>query len=318
MDMCENRGPAQTMVRAKVIVAVCTYRRNGPLTSLLEAVTQCAALILPQAAVGVVVVDDSPDKTAETVARAFEQRFELGLRYEVSASGNISTARNTALESAMRLGDWIAMTDDDCEPVERWLSFLLEVQANTDADVVTGLMIRRPAARAADWVENQGFLQLGEFDAQDGQELDVAFTNNCLIRCEQLRAFPQLRFDEAMGRLGGEDMVFFAAARASGLRIRFSRGAIVFENEPADRLTFRYQLRRYFWHGNSSYVTLRRNGVGPMRMIVHGGQSFLRGLTYSASRVVRGKPPHFRFGLALLADATGKLLGSLGYRANHH
>jgi succinoglycan biosynthesis protein ExoM len=129
---------------------------------------------------------------------------------------------------------------------------------------------------------------------------------------------PDLRFDPELGKIGGEDMVFFSLAKSKGMMIRFSRSAIVHENEPADRLTFRYQLYRYFWHGNSSYVTQLRNGVGRPRLFVHGGMSLIRAALYSPTRLATGRKPHFRMGLALLAEAAGKIVGFFGVRINHH
>jgi succinoglycan biosynthesis protein ExoM len=306
------------MNKAKVILAVCTYHRNEPLTVLLQACLRNAQVLGSRVALGVVVVDDSLDGTAATVARQFDGAFELGLEYASSASENISVARNLALVKAMDRGDWIAMTDDDCEPTDTWLESLLAVQEQTDADVVTGLMLRRPGASAPSWLVNQGFLQFGEFEAADGQELSIAFTNNCLISSRWARERDDLRFDPNLGRIGGEDMVFFQLARSLGMRIHFSRGAIVHENEPADRLTLQYQITRYFWYGNSSFVTETRKGVSRPRMLARGGKAMLRAILYSPLRLLRGQPPHFVFSIALIAEASGNLLGSLGVRVRHH
>ena len=306
------------MVRTRIIVAVCTFNRNEPLTSLLKACLRNADMLGQKAAVGVVVVDDSSDATAQPVAHKFETEFELGLHYVSSASGNISVARNIALEDAAGRGEWVAMTDDDCEPENKWLQSLLNVQTQTASDVVTGLMLRRPSAPAPAWLIDQGFLALGEFALADGRELQVAFTNNCLISSRWVREHRDLRFDQSLGRTGGEDMVFFGLARAKGMRICFSKRAIVYENEPAERLTFRYQLWRYYWHGNSSVVTQTRNGVARSRMFIHGCMSLLRAVSYSPRRLLGSKQPHFRLGLAMIGEAVGKLFGSLGIKVNHH
>lgn len=306
------------MPGTKVIVAVCTYHRNEPLTTLLESCLRNADRLQGQASVGVVIVDDSKDQTARPVAKRFETSFELGLHYLSSASGNISTARNMGLEGAAARGDWIAMTDDDCEPEDRWLESLLSVQARTGSDVVTGLMLRRPGAPAPAWLLEQGFLELGEFTAADGQVLTLAFTNNCLISAHWVREQRDLRFDESLGRIGGEDMVFFGLARAKGMCIRFSKQAIVYENEPAERLTFRYQLWRHYWHGNSSYITSVASGKSRPRMLVHGLATAVRAAVRPFRRMIGRRSPQVRYSMALLMQAAGVVVGVLGRRVPHH
>ena len=91
-----------------------------------------------RAAVGVVVVDDSPEQCAREVVGRFEGCFELGIHYRVSGHHNISLARNLAIGTASEMADWVAMTDDDCEPEPDWLEVFLDVQRRTGADAVAG------------------------------------------------------------------------------------------------------------------------------------------------------------------------------------
>src|SRR2546428_13854200 len=99
------KGPSD---RPTIAVAACTYNRNGPLTALLEALLANVARLAGQAALGVVVVDDSTDGSARSVVERFEGRFELGITYKTSARQNISLARHMALETAIALADWTA------------------------------------------------------------------------------------------------------------------------------------------------------------------------------------------------------------------
>ena len=97
-----------------------------------------------------------------------------------------------------------------------------------------------------------------------------AATFNTMISSRWLKEHSQTRFDPHFGVVGGEDMVFFRAARAAGLSIRFSERGFVYENEPADRTTFAYQLYVYFWHGNSAALSCVQSGMPHWRMFVHG------------------------------------------------
>lgn len=304
--------------RTSIIVGICTFKRNEPLANLLEALVACAEDCRNKAAIGVVIVDDTADGQARCVAEAFEGRFEKGLTYRISGKQNISHARNLAIETAMQLGEWTAMTDDDCEPCIDWLSALLEVQEKTGGDAVTGLMIRRVPPGSPTWITNEPFLALGAADLIDCQTMDIAFTNNSMVSSAWLLSHPDIRFDPKLGNLGGEDMVFFRAAHAAGLKIYFSAKGYVYENEPVSRVTLKYQLGRFYWHGNSSYVTMLEHGRSPMQLFAHGAASFCRALLRPFGRLARGQAPQLRFTLALLFLACGVMVGVAGVRVRHN
>ena len=304
--------------RDRIAVAICTYKRNDGLRTLLRALTVCADRVRDRAAVGVVIVDDTEEGLARPVADEFADAFELGVEFLISGKQNISIARNKALEAALRTSDWIAMTDDDCEPVPEWLDAFLTVQERTGADTVTGAMIRRVPPGSPRWLTEEPFLHVGITHVDDCAEVDAAFTNCSMIRSRWLREHPHIRFQPSLGVVGGEDMVFYRGAQAEGLRIRYSKRGFVYENEPPERATLRYQLYRFYWEGNSSYVTSVRSGVPRWRMLVHGLASLARAAARPFGRVVRGRTPQLRFAFASVLNAVGKLVGVVGVRVAHH
>jgi glycosyltransferase involved in cell wall biosynthesis len=303
--------------RKTVAVAVCTYKRNEPLTVLLHALLACAERVRNRAAVGVAIVDDTGDGQARPVAENFADMFELGVEYRISGKQNISIARNVAVEAALEIGEWIAMTDDDCEPPPQWLEALLDLQERTGADAVTGRMVRRAPENAPRWITDQPFFELGVEERPDGSEMSVAATFNSLMSSDWLKAHPHIRFDPNMGVVGGEDMVFFRAADAAGLRICFSELGFVYENESMERATFGYQLYVYFWHGNSAALACVEDGMKRSRVFVHGTASLARAGARPLSRLLRGQKPQLRFCLAQILHAFGKQLGAVGVRIGH-
>lgn len=311
---------ASALNRLTVAVAVCTYNRNRELANLLEALIANAKLLDKIAAVGVVVVDDSADGGAREIVESFRYRFALGVEYRVSGQRNISIARNMAIDAASEIADWIAMTDDDCEPSVGWLKSLLEIQEKTEADAITGLMVRRAPPGAPRWITDEPFLNIGVefFPAEDGAVVATAATHNSMVSSRWLKEHPTIRFQPALGVIGGEDMVFYRTACAAGMRICYSHQAIVYENEPPSRMTLRYQLRSFFWHGNSSYVTNVKSGISSGRMFVHGlnllRQAFMRPIL----RFIRGKPPQLRYCLASVLKSIGMMIGLFGIRIRHH
>ena len=301
----------------RIAVAICTYKRNEALAALLEALLVSVASVAGRAVVGVVVVDDTTDGQARTVVEKFEGRFDLGITYRISGQQNISLARNLAIETASEIGDWTAMIDDDCEPVPEWLEAMLDIQQRTGADAVTGTMVRRVPTGSPKWITEEPFLDYGLQRFEDGAPLAFAATFNSMISSRWLKDHPTIRFLPDLGVTGGEDMVFYGAARAAGLRIHYSQQALVYENEPPSRATLSYWLRAFFWFGNTSYVTSVKNGAFPLRMFLHGLNSLRKALVRPIVRLFRGERPQMRYCLALVLYAIGAMIGLFGIRVKH-
>lgn len=300
-----------------LVVAVCTYRRNEPLRALLEALERQAASV-DRVCVGVSIVDDSPEAMARPVLDPFTGRFAGGLRYTNPASGNISTARNAAIETSLDMGaEWIMFIDDDCLPSERWMAEMLAMQERTGADLITGPVedVAHPAAPS--WLTEQPFLNVIE-EYVDGEEPPYGTTANVLIRAAWLRENPEVRFRAELGVLGGEDMVWFEAARVAGIVHRYALGAPVVEQVPLERSSFPYQLRKKLWFGNTMYVTNADHGENPNRLFLRGGKYVVNGLTHPLRQLHSGEPPQWRWALATVAIGLGLIAGRFGARLNHH
>jgi succinoglycan biosynthesis protein ExoM len=299
-------------------VYVCTYRRNELLSRLLDSLAVAAERVAERATVGVVVVDDNDDGRARVVADAFRHRFPGGLRYRHTGSGNIAVARNAGLEAAIEGTDWVAMTDDDAVVPPDWFVNLLRVQAETGADAVTGSTLLRFPEDSPRWLTEQPFSQIGLLAYPDRAEVAVCSTCNSMLRSSFLRDRPGLRFDPALGRLGGEDGVFYRAAAAAGLRAVYAAEVVVWGEEPAERATFGYQLSRALWLGNSEAIVNHRSGAASRpRLVARGGRRMARAVIRPVRRVASGRPPQLRYTAAEVAQWTGMLLGAAGVELRH-
>jgi succinoglycan biosynthesis protein ExoM len=304
--------------RPRILVTVCTYRRNDGLADMLDGTAVAADKVKERAAVGVVVVDDNPDRDAEAVARQYNNRFELGVTYRHSGQRNISTARNLGLETAASAADWVAMTDDDCVPVPEWLSAHLDCIEATGALASTGPLKAVAPDGTPSWVTEQPFLLLGQFNYEAREPLDIAATNNSLLSAEWLRQNRDVRFSDALGRVGGEDMVFFRTAHRAGLEIRYEPEASVVELQPPARVTYRYLLRRAFWLGNSEAVTnLCTADASRLRLLLRAGNRVRRSLARSLVGLVRQGRPELRYTVAASLGGFGMALGAIGIRVEH-
>jgi len=301
----------------KIIVAICTYKRNEPLRTLLSALLKVADATRERAMVGVVVVDDNPDQRARAVVDEFQASFALGCRYRTSGKGNISVARNIAVNTASEDSDWVAMIDDDCEPEPTWLCAYLDVIEATGADCATGPMNLRVPPNSPAWLKEQPFFDDVRLDFSDAAPMNLAATNNSMIRASFLRNHPEIRFKPEFGKLGGEDMIFYRTAHRSGLKIRFARHAGVWGNEPPDRATFRHQVMYRFWLGNSMFVTNRYFGDTRVRLFMRGSKMLLLALVRPISRMLQRERPQWRYCVASSAGAVGLISGVLGFKKEH-
>ena len=316
--MTTDQTPAWP-ARERVIVAICTYNRNGPLAELLDSLLGIAEATADRADIGVVVVDDNADRKAEPVVVGYEGRFALGIHYRVSGRQNISLARNLAVGTAAELGDWVAMTDDDCIPVRDWLSLYLAMAEHTGADAVTGPCVLRVPPGSPSWVTDEPFLEDSQLRFEDGRVMHLAATNNSMLSADWWRSHPEVRFDEALGVVGGEDMVFYRTAVKAGLQVRFVAEAIVHGEEPPSRATLKYQLRSRFWLGNTEFVT--NDVVGDAtrgRQALRAGNQLRKAIQRPISRAVHGESPQMRYCLASFLKACGLMSGVLGLRVRHH
>jgi succinoglycan biosynthesis protein ExoM len=302
-----------------VLLGVGTYRRNEPLRRLLESVLVASEMVRGRVRIGAVIVDDNPGGEARTVADAFNVRFEAGVNYFHVGEGNISKVRNQILDAAVQQGDLLVMTDDDCTVPPNWLVDYLDVLEQTGADTVTGPLVNKYPAGSPSWIVDEPFAAMAALDGPKHGEIARAATNNSMMRTDFLRSHPTLRFREALGVVGGEDMVFFGEAHQAGMRIRFVPECAVIGEEPADRATLVYQLRSALWLGNTMAVTnldLKEATAG--RIALRGFRRILRAPLHLLTRVMSRRSPQLRWTAALFLQGLGLVLGASGIRLRHH
>jgi len=303
----------------RVVVCVTTHQRNDALRRLLVSLVSVAECAAGSAEVGVVVVDDNPDGRAEAVVREFAGRYPLDVHYRFTGAENISIGRNAALEAGMEVGDWILMTDDDCEPPADWVIQMLGAQERFGADLVTGPRSYRSAEAAPSWYSATRYHEDSEIRYPDGSVPDHGCTANVLISSDFLRAHPDVRFQDALGRLGGEDMVFFHAAEGAGANHRFSVSAITYEYVPLERTRLRSLLRTSFWYGNNeAVINERTHEWSRLRLLLRGGRRAIEPQMELVAAALRRSGADWRGSLYDSMRGLGLVVGAFGVRINHH
>ena len=110
-----------------------------------------------------------------------------------------------------------------------------------------------------------------------------------------------------------------AAGRAGGWTCVAASRALVWEELTVERATYRWQLRRRLWYGNTEAVTSVTSGEATRaRVAVRGVRCIVEAVVRPLRRVVSGSSPQLRFAVAEVLRGVGRLLGASGVWLRHH
>ena len=133
--------------KPSLAIAVLTFRRQEPLAALIPLLLEQAASVAADAAAYVLVVDNDPDRSAESLVGQFADQ---GVVYANEPEPGIATARNRALKSASTT-DLLVFIDDDEVPVENWLKNLLVTYREFNSVGVVGNVLRKYEVTPGFW-----------------------------------------------------------------------------------------------------------------------------------------------------------------------
>lgn len=233
----------------------------------------------------VVIGDDSSDGKVTSTLTDFQVR---NFTFEVVdiASRNISTCRNATLVAALgrEMCRWVAFIDDDEIADPDWLKELLKAANENSADAVFGPVLSIFDEDVPLWLQQLD--PLTRFRLEEEGEANLGRTGNALVSSDILRR-SSARFDEALGRTGGEDTAFFTSLKAEGAKLWFCRAAKVREYVPASRMEPRYLERRFIRSGQT-YGANMLNADGFTRKIpVFLGAVAKAAIGYSGALLLR-------------------------------
>lgn len=302
--------------RQRVKVTACTYQRPALLERLLRGVAALHDAHHPDA-LSMVVVDDSPAGEGAEVVRRVAAETGLVVEYVPLGSQNISTARTTALETALVDSDWVAFLDDDCAPRLDWLDRMFDVQRDHGADIVTSGVRYVTPPEAPGWMHQDNLMD--DFDPYgDGDVPEHGCMANVLLRSDWFRTHTDVRFARHLGETGGEDMMFLDLAAARGAAMRWSSSGLVDEQLAPDRLSLRYMWYRAFWWGNNNVLVNLQTGWSTRKqLILRVPYKMLKLGLDTLSCVVR--PSHFKWRRrgADFVLLVGMATGLVGIRFKH-
>lgn len=224
-------------------IAICTFKREHIHTTLKSLDT----LEIPDTiAVRIIVADNDETDNARAAIEKTADEMSIPVNYIHAPARNISIARNACLDAST--APLLAFIDDDEWVESTWLSALYEHHISSKADIILGPVTAHYPNHAKDWISE------GDFHATQpvwsGGTIQTGYTCNVLFN-KKNPAITSLRFDEALGKTGGEDTAFFYAAYRAGATISYAENAVVHESVPAHRATLKWLLARRFRAGQS-------------------------------------------------------------------
>jgi glycosyltransferase involved in cell wall biosynthesis len=236
-------------------VVIPTRNRADCLRKCLRAL---AAQDYPRERFEVIVVDDGGSPGIEIGA---DLRKELEIALVRQPRSGPAAARNRG--ASLARGQFLAFTDDDCEPVPDWLSELERVLRTNPKALAGGRVLnalgRNPYSTASQLLIDYLYAEY----TRDGQPRFLTSNNLALAR----GAFLQLGgFDESFERAAAEDRAFSEHWRSNGGDLRYVKGPVVHHTHD---LTLAGFLRQHFEYGRGArhfHQVCRRNGWGKITM----------------------------------------------------
>jgi GT2 family glycosyltransferase len=260
--LAETAVPA-AVPAATFSVIVCTRNGRDRIADCLRAVAGLAGG--PHECI--VVDDGSSDGTADLVARQFPDCRLLRL-----PPSGLSAARNAGAAAAA--GEWLAFTDDDCEPDAEWLQRLRPACAEGRFAALGGPNLP-PAPQA--WQEAVVCALPGAPSHVMLDDIEAEHLPGCNLVANR-RAFDAVGGFDPQFHTAGDDVDFCWRLRDAGFRLGFVPGAFVWHRRrPSVRLFLRQQLG----YGRAERLLLRKH---PQRFSAAGGTRW-KGFVYGGGPV---------------------------------
>lgn len=245
----------------EVIVAIPTFRRPRGLQRLLSALAD----IETDASVRVLVADnDAADHQGFDLCNKIRSTYRFPLDAIVVPERGIAQVRNALVARALEQPDmqFLVMLDDDEWPSRHWLSELLRIQRETDADAVEGAI-----ASVHEGETLARFEGVARARGASGLTDMLEGAGNILLTRAIVESLSAPWFDPAFALTGGEDKDFFLRLKRAGARFAWAAEALATTEVPASRMGLKWTLTRAFSVGNSDMrIFLKHESGRPARV----------------------------------------------------
>jgi succinoglycan biosynthesis protein ExoM len=197
----------------------------------------------------IILVDNDHQMSAQAVADSLQAISKVPFRYAVEPAAGVANARNTAVSLAR--GTFVAFLDDDEVAKPNWLAELVNVQKQTNADVVFGPIEARLPPNAA---KPTAYFQLFFSRLLEGESRIIEEPYGCgnsFLKRETVLKGPQ-PFNPVANETGGEDDLLWREVVANGGTFAWAKDAWVYEDVPPSRASWAYLTKRSFAYGHNT------------------------------------------------------------------
>jgi len=247
-------------------VIIPTYERPAQLAKCLESITH---LEYPKNKFEVIVVDDGSKIPPEELVNSCTDRLNIRLFTQVNAGPG--GARNTGVEKAK--GEFLAFTDDDCEPERTWLQ-AFEKEFKRDSEILLGghtinALPENPYSTASQELTSY----LYSYYNSDPNDAVFFTSNNMAVRADLFRKLGG--FDVTTIRETAEDRELCDRWIYKGYKMTYTTEAIVFHSHDLSLIQF---WRQHFNSGRGAYYFRKARAIRGQEKVKLEPASFYTGL----------------------------------------
>ena len=231
----------------KIAICICTFRRPEGLRNALEHVAKLSF----DGELTVVVADNDAAGEGLGVCKQLAADFRWPILSTAVSDSGISYSRNAAATLALTVNpDFVAFLDDDEWPEPEWLTELLRVQEQQDADAVGGPTLSVFPENTPESAKQNKYFG-ADLGLPDGSACQLEAAGNFLIKTSALKQLGPEFFHPAFAQSGGEDLAFFMSLKKHNAKMHWATNAVMNESVPADRLSVEWMKQRVIVIANS-------------------------------------------------------------------
>lgn len=218
-----------------------TYERPAQLIKCLESITR---LDYSKDEFEVIVVDDGSKNPPEQIVDSFSDRLNIMLFTQNNAGP--AGARNTGAEKAN--GEFLAFTDDDCEPDKDWLN-AFQKEFKRDPDIfLGGYTINSLTDNIYSAASQELINYLYSYYNTDRKNATFFASNNIAVRADLFKKIGG--FDVTTLRATAEDREICDRWVYKGYKMTFTTDAVVYHSHA---MTLKQFWRQHFNYGRGAY-----------------------------------------------------------------
>lgn len=221
-------------------VIIPTFNRPKQLSVCLESMVNQT---YPAKHFEVIVIDDGSKNPVTPVISKFQNHLNLSL--STQANRGPASARNTG--AAVSRGQYLAFTDDDCEPAPDWLQKLEERFNSTSNFIVGGRTINALTDNAYSTASQVLISYLYEYYNSDENKACFLTSNNIAIPADSFRTLGG--FDQGYPVAAAEDRDLCDRWRVCGYGMIYAPEVIVYHRHHLSLRTF---LKQHFGYGRGA------------------------------------------------------------------